>query len=353
MDLANSNSRKGTSTAERKDNQQVLAIGSEYESAKHALDEIDHLLGPGGGSDLKKLFVRARNHLGRVELELSNRLGPGLYNAGGPTTASTALAGNVSETPELFKAIMLQLHASDVLAVQQVSRNMCAKINNSPVIQKYLGLRPDPQAFFRTHFGVACDCSSFFCSLYYRYGFHTHPIPNPTRNPRELIFEVGFDRAPADQALPRIGSRWRSMLICQPPVKELVLHLECCEGSYDSNAVEPPARRPPAQNTIVISASGITVGDIYDITHRLRQEHRLCPFAPRHDGRGMAMVYCLFRARLLLDPDDPTLKAWHTADAKARAQMAEGDGFRLRLGAYGAAKLTGEVTFRMLLARRR
>ena len=58
----------------------------------------------------------------------------------------------------------------------------------------------------------------------------------------------------------------------------------------------------------IVSASGITVGDLYDAIERMRSKHRLCPMAldiANHDEDGINWPNMSFGCLLKVRHDDP------------------------------------------------
>lgn len=79
-------------------------------------------------------------------------------------------------------------------------------------------------------------------------------------------------------ALPVVGSRWRSMLIGQPPIRN-VSYSVSCSVEYGQNAHCVVYGPPPysVQGLTIESETGVTVGDVYDEAERRFEAHEGCP----------------------------------------------------------------------------
>jgi len=100
--------------------------------------------------------------------------------------------------------------------------------------------------------------------------------------------------------LPRIGTRWRRMFICQPPIKEISVWDQC--RNYQGSRNEP---------RVIKSESGFTIGDLYDLTKEVMAEHRFCLNAPPdfHDDEGIVRIDPTFTTKIILGDGDPIARA--------------------------------------------
>lgn len=139
------------------------------------------------------------------------------------------------------------------MSFQQVSRALYTSIDLSPSIQRRLSLRADPKdCELRLAFNDFSHASKggFYC------GWARHLEPN------KVFIKAGFHNS--QLGLPRIGTRWRRMLICQPLIHRMDILPLCC------------IRQASVKKEALSSAEGLTIGDILDATLRVQKEHSTC-----------------------------------------------------------------------------
>ncbi|KAK5743278.1 hypothetical protein LTR17_002755 [Elasticomyces elasticus] len=102
--------------------------------------------------------------------------------------------------------------------------------------------------------------------------------------------------------LPFVGGRVRSMLICQPPIKEMSILASCCRRLYTSDTEKEAPK--------IFNATGLTVGDLYDATMDYAQRHMECVHARchhHHEENGTVNATITFEGLLQLQSNDPQL----------------------------------------------
>lgn len=255
-----------------------------------------------------------------------------------PTERTVSKAQKVFNTPELLEMILLHLHARDVLAVQQVDTIMCAHIKSSSKIQRYIGLLPDASAYFHTQFApFEISEPSIICEPDFKTQRDYLPFTewwlSPEKN--EIIISVSLSRGL--HALDGLGKACRSMLICQPPIMEMDIFIDCCHPMFPLSQGPPKEWLPDP----IRRASGITIGDIVEIALTLRDKHKFCPWAPywTHNDDGTVPVLLTFRGALRLKEGDPALGGQRKAIATAKSRKAK----ERTMEAYCSAKLRGEL----------
>jgi hypothetical protein len=298
---------------------------------------------------LLDLDAEREAHEAELFQNLAEMYGP-TFTAAYPTEGSTSKAEQVFSTPELFELILALLNARDILVVQQVSKNICATIRDSGRIQRRLGLRPDPQANFHPTFSDSIwGFRELSLSCYAQYRRHTYmymyPDGWPKHKPNELVIAVAFDGRPPQ--MDGLGSKCLSMLVCQPPVKELQPFVDCCNRAIPRmlGAPGPPDDWLPKP---IRRETGITVGDVFEETAKLIEKHKMCPWASEwyHDKkRGTVKVSPSFQGIVQLRGDDPALKAQAKALDEANRSREEDEERRRKMRAYCQAKIAGESTF--------
>ncbi|KAK5735845.1 hypothetical protein LTR17_007857 [Elasticomyces elasticus] len=102
--------------------------------------------------------------------------------------------------------------------------------------------------------------------------------------------------------LPVVGGRLRSMLICQPPIKEMSILANCCRRLYTAETEKEAPK--------IFNATGLTVGDLYAATMDHAQRHMDCVHAyiRHHDKEdGTVQATITFEGQLQLQPGDPQI----------------------------------------------
>lgn len=227
-------------------------------------------------------------------------------NAFMPTATSTAKAEDVFSIPELVDEIFSQLSARDLLLAARVNRMTAAVVKDSPRLQETLCLRASKDGLFQTPLAGWNLSDSFACEM--RYFGNTWGTNKPVNS-------VDFTITVRGHTMPRMGSRCRQMLVCQPAVSEMAVELWCC-GLHATFDGQPLKREPIAP--LRVGQGGITMGQVYDAAAKLMIEHQLCPYADYRglDERGYAKVEPTFRASVHLQPNDPVLMQLREEAAK-------------------------------------
>lgn len=283
-----------------------------------------------------------------------------------PTALSALKAQKVFSTPELLESILVYLKPTDLLRAIQVNRNINAIFKASPTLRDVLNLRVRPDGFFSTVFCTdiwGCTCG--FADISVRINADRQQQKLDLRF-NEIPIAVSFSYR---QPLPRVGRLCRDMLVCNPPIHSMSVTLNCCpdlpyhatfdrfESSNDGSIADPDPQdsqqnlalddleaatsvggqdhsqeqteaadatnvttcdsgeddaeiNAKVTDTLLIqSSTGITVGDIYDATVRLRKQHLYCAHANLRDHRrdGTVAVAATFSAHITLKKNDPYL----------------------------------------------
>lgn len=96
----------------------------------------------------------------------------------------------------------------------------------------------------------------------------------------------------------RVGGLCRQMLVCQPPVKEMIFAPTCC-----------PSRRVKVES----KTGGLTLGEIHDVTRLMLKKH--CPCS-KSKLEGVPLDGCVlyptvaFEGKVELKQDDPYVLEW-------------------------------------------
>jgi hypothetical protein len=253
-----------------------LNASARQDTLIHQLDVLRESLGEGVDEDTERAFANIYQLVRAQDQEISHALSviPDPLKA---TARSTELAYEVFGTVELLEEILSNLGFRELLGAYLVARPRHNVIEGSLRLQRQLHLRPDPDQLFTlltpsrdTHIG------------------YVQPPVEPDK--LEWVIPFSFE---LNDSTRRHGSRLRSMLISQPPVRSLKMEFDCCSERQWGEKLKGMAKE-----TIHAAepADGITLGDLDDTVERITRVHQMCPHAPpeMHDNEGFVRVriYC-------------------------------------------------------------
>lgn len=234
-----------------------------------------------------------------------------------PTARSSELALQVFSILELLEMIILSLSTEDFLEVPSTSKVFAGAICASPKLQIKLGLRPSANSLWRTNFNRAMnpnhesDRQVLLHDCIQCYITDTLETESEGEDDSSMLIRAKFSnryrwdsRKKRKQRDPLIqmGERCRSMLICQPPIAEMLILPSCCRVPYERSG-EP-------KSVGVRNVSGLTVGNLLDAANEAKNDHRLCTHArlEQHDLETADVnPEVQFEGMLQLRPDDPML----------------------------------------------
>lgn len=192
----------------------------------------------------RKLFEgleAAQRHEDRLCEYLGAGLEPNHSNKCQPQTSK--MAKQVFAVPELLEAILAWADLKSLVNMGQVSLEFRATIANSMPLQIKLGVKacedkgPDEELF----------------SSPFKHGYLGFKVTiEQKRNQTKGKITADLDVLGEKKRLSRIGSTWRRMFICQPPIKEMAGYL-----CYHEHRHARPSRW-------IASETGLTVGDLHD-----------------------------------------------------------------------------------------
>ena len=200
-------------------------------------------------------------------------------------------------------------------------------IESSANLQRQLCLRPDTiDGHLRTAFqGRISGYSEVLPGFGTRSGFSTHRgLSNreETVPGNEVVFKAEFSATNDYYHMPQtIGSRIRKMFVCQPPVKELQVFVECCR--YNLHHGIDDHEQP---SCTVTNKDGLTIGDLHDKTKQMLESHKYCANAEvfmLDDETGEVKNEVCFRGRIALKDDDPLLIEKRRAEALREKELEE------------------------------
>ncbi|KAK3704405.1 hypothetical protein LTR37_013828 [Vermiconidia calcicola] len=253
---------------------------------------------------------------------------------------SAQLATQVYNIPELLEQILYFLNAKDILQASTTNKFMAAALPSSSTIQKKLCLKVDADSFFQTPFAKGLFRSVWLEQLTYTpLGDKDDPFDQDKwyKDHSTLFLRMCFGSG----RVPRPGTRYRSMNLCQPHVTEMTLIPTCCNDDGSIRESEDSTTRPRV--TKIASATGVTLGQLIDEAAKLQEAHRLCPDIEsqmlKPDGTALVGVICV--GAISLRYDDPIRVYRREAPARDREIMEERkaeDKTREKLEAYTNAK---------------
>ena len=274
------------------------------------------------------------------------------------------------QVPELLEAVLSCLDVPNLLKAQQVCKHFKGVIDESAKLQRRMGLKAaDADSFlelplrgvvmtgqpYRGLFGGAaltfnvagpCDMAG---QSYLTSGFGMGPGGFHDAREETIVEEASVSilvRPFKGDRLPKVGSRIGSMLVCQPPVKQMTFTSSCCTpiGLFGGGRIRHNGTVAPAEHPKLTNATGITVGDILTQAHKMIAEHRLCPNASEQmlDRHGYVQLQLSFTAVVPLTSEDPLVVQAKLAKVKVEKSQAKEEQRILRLMDYNAAKQQGE-----------
>ncbi|KAK5677527.1 hypothetical protein LTS10_010099 [Elasticomyces elasticus] len=233
-----------------------------------------------------------------------------------PSARSAQLAQQVFGIPGLCEQIIGHLaELQDVISATMMSRATMATARASAKILQALGLAVNKGQHWRTPFGSA-QHRGFVCMMY-EVGEDWSTAPAPELNTPELpTIYAGFSSDRCLGGLPRLGRAYLAVPICWPPLREMQPTLSCCghwrdhnNGSATAGGISVGNVPLPVPVKPITNPQGLTLGDLYNATRKLQEEHRLCPYGDveHMDRDGMLGIDVHFGASLRLAEDDPML----------------------------------------------
>lgn len=213
----------------------------------------------------------------------------------GSTTACRVLT-----IPELLEIILENSAIEEIMTMCQVSKELLAIIKGSPKLQIKLGFGAADKSKFQEHQFTTSFASPTLGELTHP-GFHVEVNPPSLSNfmgkDRHIDVQAEFRSVETTNSLPQVGTAWRHMFICQPPVNYIQGTTMCT--MHGSTGRTMAAR----------SESGLKVGDLRDAAAILLRGHYPCyscsPMVSSYDllmnGLGMrgttepAKLYASFK----------------------------------------------------------
>lgn len=192
-----------------------------------------------------------QKHFQDIEDYLSTTIEP-IYCNKWRKVGST-IAEKVFAVPELLESIFLGLRTTDIISCYGVNRTFRDTIEQSRKLQTSL--------FLRAAAGTSSERQA--C-----------PVPRSnilqTSGGKDFYASIKRPNNP-DDALPNIGSRWKSMFVTQPPLRKI----SYCIGSQDGwrYCIVKASLHKQEQ---MEREDGVTIGDILEKAEAFLRLHRGC-----------------------------------------------------------------------------
>lgn len=200
--------------------------------------------------EIHEQLQQAANGFGKY---LSSHLARKYYNE--IRSDESTIANKTFNIPELLELILQHADHTDIVRIAQVSRNIKSIIQASTKLQVRLYLKATSPSAFQEN-----EYDNVFKSDYPGLRVRTAKYDGRTWNliyahapGNEGLVQAQFFQAGKERFLPRIGTTFRKMLICQPPAYHMTVESYCCTHRIIEEEISP-----------VHSNTGLTVGDLYD-----------------------------------------------------------------------------------------
>ena len=182
---------------------------------------------------------------------------------------STA-ASRVFAISELAEAILLHTDFDDLLNAYEISSGLKSIVEGSHKLQMRLFLAPDE---------AATEIRKLSDHIGHHWEFERCGFAPDTGEPNIKLKIVLLTRQDTPYpGYPSFGSRTARMLICQPPIKHLIFQYPCLsDNSHWTRAVQE-----------LHSATGITIGELYDSVRDLLRDKRCEPCVKEKDDSRTA-----------------------------------------------------------------
>lgn len=210
--------------------------------------------------------------------------------------------------------ILLELEPRDLMMALQVNKAFRAGVTGSSKLQIKLCYRGDPKSIWRSNFDGDLRYESrnepmippFSCSL-----SRSRRAPRSSEVNEEIEIHarlrISDGWAFSGGRFPLVPTKYNSMLICQPPLTEMVATPSCCT-SFVQYRQRYPEHIPEPQPPIAFnSPSGLTVGNLLYVARRLYAHNQYCPYANErfHDKQGEVHPDVDFTGSMSLNASDP------------------------------------------------
>lgn len=153
----------------------------------------------------------------------------------------------------------------NVLSMTQVNRQTRDIVSHCPQQQRRLGL---PPRYFR-------DGSVFCPSATYLWRIGGIEFTQHEDLEEDIVVTTRFLPFPGFK-IPLTGPRWRSTLVCMPPIKQMEVYMSCCPGVLEPYQLEDFERKPLCSAR---SQNCLKLGDLYALAKQLMTDHQECESA--------------------------------------------------------------------------
>ncbi|KAK5174486.1 uncharacterized protein LTR77_001566 [Saxophila tyrrhenica] len=188
------------------------------------------------------------------------------------------------DIPELFTQILEELPPRELLKATGINRAARELVHTTSALHRALGQVPDPQSdFWVPLLGSLDDTRARRCGIDVKIlPLVPYDFPTPDQMcglKAKLQFGRTSERSVGLSGhLPKAAGQSRSILICQPPVFEVIVTLRCAPYRGLGLSKEQIARRTKGRQyksraCVVQSKTGVTIGDLADAASTLERSH--------------------------------------------------------------------------------
>lgn len=205
------------------------------------LEQLLNGIREGNTQEVEQHALAIQESFAGVKQYLSLTIQPKYYGQHRPH--NTQIAEKVFAIPELTESILTNLEVLDLMRCYEVNRTFRDSIENSKKLQTCLFLRPDPKQLN----------TSFPLRTKYIRGFGQTRVTIRSRTGRTYS----------------LGSRWKRMLVRQPPIYKMMCRAECepdrgsCELGYRGT-----------YSRVLTSEYGLTLGELFKAVQEMVLDHR-------------------------------------------------------------------------------
>ena len=184
--------------------------------------------------------------------------------------------------PELLEIILDNVEIQEIMTLWQVSRSTRAIIESSSKLQKRLSLETNLS-------GSKSEMPFESCLTGLPSHFRCFQYPWGALRPFGIRATCYLTK---DKRLPRIGSRYRSMFIAQPPPKEVRAYVSPSLDPQDTKKFEltTPLFSDERFTGIVSSTDGLRIGDLFDSAQEMTANYENRPFCD-HPEKGWRLCF--------------------------------------------------------------
>lgn len=221
----------------------------------------------GDTDDTKQRLHAIQHNILGIEQYLSVTIEPTDYAQIRLSDSTTA--AKVFAVPELLESILQHLEVPDLMRCYEISRTFRDTLESSKKLQICLFLLPDSESCQR------------------RFPINTKEIFGSTSKPgrRPKVTDIYIHSRIGKTYT--IGSRWKSMLVTQPPIYSMKC-FATCDADYSGWC---ELSRNPGGSRIIQSDEALTIGDLFAAVDTMSMLHEGCEASKDGEPRKMMVKF--------------------------------------------------------------